>query len=371
MLSDAQQQLLHAWVDGETSDAESRSAVELLARPEASEYVSELKRLRELVARYAGVTAPAGLIDRVRQALHRESERGTLIRLSLWRGAVVAAAAAVVISVGLVFGPDLMRDDTPPRVAVVNPTVEPAVADKGAADATTRPDPAAPGVPEDKQPTGDIVEAPGPEMNAKESAPTVLRLDRGLDQPFELSVHMDRSRDASNLQVYNDMLIVSSLYGEAELKDGAAGEEDFVGRDFSEFDGVAVEVEVDRVPELIAALNRMTADQAYGSVVVPNDLRQSIDLSAQAVSELQKVSRKVPPKSELGNSGSGPVLGARGYLPPDVQRECLEQELRDQPDELRRLEAIDDREKRIHEAGKSHSVLEPDGRKIKLILRLR
>jgi hypothetical protein len=252
--------------------------------------------------------------------------------------------------------------------------VDPAVVDKGAASTTTTSDPAAPGLPGDKKPFGDIVESKpeqAPEMNAKEPAPTVLRLDRGLDQPFELSVHMDPNRDASNLQVYNDMLIVSSLYGDAELKDGAASDEDFAGRDFSEFDGVAVEVEVDRVPELIAALNRMTVDQAYGSVVVPNDLRQSIDFSAQAVSELQKVSRKAPPKSELGNSGSGPALGARGYLPPDVQRECLEQELRDQPDELRRLEAINDRERRIHDAGKSRSTPEPDGRKVKLILRLR
>jgi hypothetical protein len=374
MLSDAQQQLLHAWVDGETTDAESRSAIELLARPEASEYVSTLKRLRELLARHAGVTAPAGLMNRVRQALRSESGRSTLIRLSLWRVAGFAAAAAIMISVGLVFGPDLLREDTPPRVAVVDPTVQPAVTDKSAGDATITPDPAAPAFPGDEKLPGDAVEGKpeqAPEMKAKESAPTVLRLDRGLDQPFELSVHMDRNRDASNLQVYNDMLIVSSLYGDAELKDGAAGEEDFAGRDFSEFDGVAVEVEVDRVPELIAALNRMTADQAYGSVVVPNDLRQSIDLSAQAVSELEKVSRKRPPKSDTGNGGSATALGARGYLPPDVQRDCLEQELRDRPDELRRLNALDDREERIHKAGKSRSASETDSHKIKLILRLR
>jgi hypothetical protein len=375
MLSDAQQQLLHAWVDGETTDAESRSAIELLARPEASEYVSTLKRLRELVARYAGVTAPAGLLERVRAALHRESR--PVLSLRLWRTAALAAAAALVVSLGLVFGPSLLVEDKPQDVAVLDGPRQPIPAPEGGVSkppmdpASTNPAPAPPG---DERSVDDLLN--GTRSGKEDAGSAVLRLDRGLGQPFELSVHMNRDRKASNLQVYNDMLIVSSLYGDAEIKDSsvesAEADEKFAGRDFSEFDGVAVEVEAGRVPELIAALNRMTADQSYGEVVVPNDLRQSIDVSAATVTELQRVSHNRPKTKGQPNDRSIGSPGARGYLPPDVQRECLEQELKDMPDELRKLSEMSQlKEEPSLEGAKATFGASAEHRKIKLILRLR
>jgi hypothetical protein len=276
----------------------------------------------------------------------------------------------VLISVGLVFGPDLLRDDVPPTVAVADPSAIPVVADKDVLNASTR-DPATPA---GNKIAGDESEegrGKGAHTDAMKPATAVLRLDRGLDEPFELSVHMDRNREATVMQVYNDMLIVSSLYGDAELKDGSNAEVDFPGRDFSEFDGIAVEVEVDRMPELISALNRMAADQAYGNFVVPHDLRQSIELNTETVRELQGLMPKEPSMSEGGRGGPPPAFGARGYLPADIQRDCLEQELRDQPEGLRRLEAFDDREQRIHQAAKAAATTKASGRKVKLVLRLR
>lgn len=375
MLSEEQQRLLHAWVDGECTAAEAEIAVDLLSRPEASEYVSELKRLRELVAMHAGIHAPAGLLERVREAMRRDSRRRSVFQIFTWRGAGLAAAAVVVVAVGIVLSPMLNKPEPEPQIAE-----QPAMAHE-----VEHTDNARAVVEDANHAIADIVEGKvadlvrdvdaGPELSPPAIEPTVaggrrarnvLRLDRGFAQPLEISVQMNRENSARNLQVYNDLLMVSCLYGKAELKDGAVIET-FPGRDFSEYDGVSIEVEADRVPELIGALNRLAAEQAYGQVVIPYDLRESIASSAGEVERLQRVGVEAKHTQE---EEARRAWGARHYLPPEVQREWLESELKDSPDALKRLNAVV-----LKEASKvgpaSETTRGPASPKVRLLVRLR
>ena len=231
-------------------------------------------------------------------------------------------------------------------------------------------------------------------------ARAILRLDRG-NQPIEISVNMNRQRSASTLQVYNDMLIVSCLYGDATLRDidrdlddrnesaRDSIEHDFTGRDFSDFDGLEVEVNADEVTELLAALNRMTNDQGYGNIVLPGDLRRDTVVRYAVVDELQELTDLVEvglesSSRENGSRNSENDPRAQGYLPADVQRDCLRRKAEVLPvtgattklsRALQKLEkdgpkddAAQDNANGDSEAAKG---ARPDRRKVKLLLRLR
>jgi hypothetical protein len=164
--------------------------------------------------------------------------------------------------------------------------------------------------------------------------------------------------------MYTDILTVGSLYGDAALQDGRVEQKtQFAGRDFSDYEGVSIELEAERVPELLAALNRMSNDQQYGNIVLPSDLRRPIEMTDAVVAELQQLARPTQTKS------SGPGSGARGYLPLRVQHDCLAKETRDagapQAQVLREattgMRQTDEDTRQSSEAG----------RKVKLLLRLR
>ncbi|MBE7491798.1 MAG: hypothetical protein HS108_08630 [Planctomycetes bacterium] len=117
---DIQEQiLLSAWLDGEVSDAERAQVQRLLERPEARAYLDSLKAARVLVQRHGAVKAPVGLKGRVLGALGDDfddisrptAERdGRVIAMPAanWRTPLLALAAAIVVVVGLVFGPSLL-----------------------------------------------------------------------------------------------------------------------------------------------------------------------------------------------------------------------------------------------------------------------
>lgn len=354
-LTDAQQELLHAFVDCETTPAETQIAQQLLARDAAARlYVEELKRLRRLLRTHGCVNAPAGLHQRVCAALENDFSGPPVLALPrvAWRSALYAAAAAVVVSLALVIGPQLDQRDEPPTQGIARtPEFSAAMIEPPAATDTVPLQPAPPALEPDEQ--DGINEAGKPA--------TVLRLDRGIDQPFELSLDLNRVRDASALQVYNDILVVSSLYGPARLQDSNRELEEFTGRDFSVYDGVEVELESAQVPKLLAALDRMNADQSYGRIIVPADLRHSINETTRDVDELQQLSRD----SENGPKGeqSATKDSARAYLPPEVQRDCLPRNLAELPEKVRAkanaLTATDSKT----EQGTS--------RKLRLVIRLR
>jgi negative regulator of sigma E activity len=61
--------------------------------------------------------------------------------------------------------------------------------------------------------------------------------------------------DADSIAAQTDVLWVSNLYGDADLADDDSGNET-----------VSVEIDVDKLPELLAALRKLAADQGYGEV---------------------------------------------------------------------------------------------------------
>ncbi|MCC6466120.1 MAG: hypothetical protein IT463_12340 [Planctomycetes bacterium] len=121
-LNQAERELLSAHADGELAGAEARQAEALLARPEAAEYLRCVQALSGLVQRHGALRAPVGLASRVLVALdsdvdgisrptNRKQEGGKVHALptTTWRMPFVAAAAALVISLGIMFGPSLLE----------------------------------------------------------------------------------------------------------------------------------------------------------------------------------------------------------------------------------------------------------------------
>ena len=412
-----QQELLHAFVDCEVSNAEAQIAEELISKSdEAREYADELKRLRALVAEHGCVAAPDGLRNRICTALRAECRQQAPIHqlpVVNWRTMVMAIAAAVVVSLGLIFAPSLMNESQGGSEIAESGTNENAattmvVDDEILKFGSSQPGDVDAGDQRDNPPTppSDPAEPaegkflPQNERQDAGRARAVLRLDRD-NQPIEISVNMNRQRSASTLQVYNDMLIVSCLYGDATLRDidrdlddrnesaRDSIEHDFTGRDFSDFDGLEVEVNADEVTELLAALNRMTNDQGYGNIVLPGDLRRDTVVRYAVVDELQELTDLVEvglesSSRENGSRNSDNDPRAQGYLPADIQRDCLRRKAEVLPvtgattklsRALQKLEkdgpkddAAQDNANGDSEAAKG---ARPDRRKVKLLLRLR
>lgn len=114
----SEQILLSAWIDGEVSDAERAQMQSLLQRPEARAYLEQLQAARILVNKHGAQKAPVGLKGRVLAALDEDfddisrptaSREGNVIAMptASWKTPLMALAAAVVIVLGLVFGPAL------------------------------------------------------------------------------------------------------------------------------------------------------------------------------------------------------------------------------------------------------------------------
>lgn len=394
-LSDEQQQLLHAWVDGETTEAENQVVNELIAdNADAQLYLTELKRVRELIATHGGVPAPEGLRERVLAAL--DADEAPVIKLPLfnWRTALVAAAAAVVVSLVLVFAPPTEETVTPTEVAVTeqprSQTPPEDVIDENRdpgeaqwADPENNSGNGASTFPKDtiekqpEQPTEEALPKP-PSVDAARAPAQVLQLNAGLDAPFEVTLNLDRNREASIMQVYNDMLMVGSLHGQARVLDenSTLGEwtdgEEFAGRDFTVYDGVEVEVEAERVPELLSAINRLSTDQGYGNVILPGYMRAEVGTAGEQTRELQDAVEEIERASKTVKARKDSEPGAQGYLPSDVQRDSLRRLADDIKVDARLARLLEDEpNKRGKEAIQPATVSQNGGRKVKLVIRLR
>jgi hypothetical protein len=108
-LTEQQLELLSAWLDGETTEAEAAAATALLEQSEAARaYLAEMRRVRELVAQGAAVDAPAGLAERVLASVRQPAPAGKVYAMS-WRSSALAAAAALLLALGVMFGPMLFE----------------------------------------------------------------------------------------------------------------------------------------------------------------------------------------------------------------------------------------------------------------------
>lgn len=127
-LTEEQRELLSAYADGEVTAAERQAAEQLLQRADAREYFDSLQATITLVKTHAPLRAPVGLSGRVLNALEDEfkpkaigpgSEPFTGTPVISWRTPLYAIAAAVIVSLGIMFGPSLVgpREGTPSEVA--------------------------------------------------------------------------------------------------------------------------------------------------------------------------------------------------------------------------------------------------------------
>lgn len=95
------------------------------------------------------------------------------------------------------------------------------------------------------------------------------------DAATEISVQFNRR--ASVTSVYTEILSTSSLYGTASLRTSRVNYATAsAGADFTQYHGVEVEIDEERVPELLAALERLTHEQGMGAIVVPGHLRRAV-----------------------------------------------------------------------------------------------
>ncbi|MCC6466541.1 MAG: hypothetical protein IT463_14465 [Planctomycetes bacterium] len=402
-LTNEQQELLGAWLDGELRGADLAAAELLLRGPAAAAYVAELRRLRELLAFCPPVRCPVGLKARVLAALDSDVDgisrpTNELAPLRRLRWYTPAAAAAAMLVMGLwVFS---MNDGpvAPSQPAAVARVVEPDATRPAeeAAGATPLLPASLPAPVENPEPDhartndagkgtqgnslgggggstagggpGGMASAPprrvGATRMARGGKSNTLNLDRGHDEPFELVLHVDRERPTGLMHAYNDLLLVSCLYGTANLVEAPVAvavpalegadysdlSEDADGvthHDFTLFDGVEAQVPEDELPALVAALRRLAVEQNYGEMQVPEDMNTLVSATGATVDELNEIAQDVADDADdAGNaSNTGTATSSlRAYLPLQSQSRRLRRDARDgdQADEkLSRLKKLE------------------------------
>jgi hypothetical protein len=121
-LNEKQLELLSAWVDGEVTDAEKAEVQALLereeTRDEARAEIEQLRKVRELVAQGAAVKVPEDLTHRVLDRIGEGSGGGGRVAAihqfpaMSWRTPAYAIAAALLIALGVMFGPAMIAPST-------------------------------------------------------------------------------------------------------------------------------------------------------------------------------------------------------------------------------------------------------------------
>lgn len=115
-LNESERELISAYVDDEVTDDERRQVEAMLEREDAAQYLYEIRATRELAIEHARVPAPVGLKSRVMQKLKTRNAPPPAFQ---WSTAVYAAAAVLVVTLGIMFGPVLFSpaEETTPTVA--------------------------------------------------------------------------------------------------------------------------------------------------------------------------------------------------------------------------------------------------------------
>jgi hypothetical protein len=118
-LTAEQQELISASIDGELNAAEQAIVRELLQREEAQAYLKQLQAARALVARHGTTQAPATLAAAVKAGISARKATVHQLPATNWRTAMYAVAAAVIVALGIMFGPMLVspQPDAPRGIA--------------------------------------------------------------------------------------------------------------------------------------------------------------------------------------------------------------------------------------------------------------
>lgn len=174
--------------------------------------------------------------------------------------------------------------------------------------------------------------AQGEQQDAK--ADNVFRLAEAARAGTEVNLVMNR--DASALQVYTDMLRVSRMYGEARLQqaddhneDRAVETKEKAGNDFTDYEGIEIEVPEDQVDELLAALDRLSSEQNLGELVVPGEFKRNQpgeSGKAKLTDDERDEQPSAPPSDPAAENApdKGPGRGdrptsPRNYLPDEIK----------------------------------------------------
>jgi negative regulator of sigma E activity len=401
-LNPDQKELLSAYLDHEAEPAEIALAMALLERPEAQAYLNDLRRVAGHVRDHGGAGAPADFRQRVMANLDGDFDsisRPTSNQLPVefapqasWRMPLMAAAAAVIVAVGVLFS-GVLSYDAPPQTEtaasagkqtpapVLPPSHQPVGAPSEDPAAHTddakehgKPHPGKGGndkpqpQPKDKggAKTGGTTDGKGGPRggdSVKEDAEDALARPQLSfdDAATEISVQFNRR--ASVTSVYTEILSTSSLYGTASLRTSRVNYATAsAGADFTQYHGVEVEIDEERIPELLAALERLTHEQGMGAVVVPGHLRRAVAGNLRYLDALMDVAEalakgETPDARELERTRSpadlqdtpalesyrkparaddGQWRRAGGILPAQAQREIVENLERARNSEARR-----------------------------------
>ncbi|MEZ5991404.1 MAG: hypothetical protein R3E76_03530 [Planctomycetota bacterium] len=149
-LTEEQRELLSAYLDGEVTDAERQTAETLLKREDAQQYLESLQATADLVMKHASIKAPVGLSGRVMTELQKDlkpkaGKVHTLPTVS-WQTPLWAAAAVVVLSLAVMFGPSLLSVQSTPDSDVARSVLD--NLPQGSSDPILHVDPPVSGKPE-------------------------------------------------------------------------------------------------------------------------------------------------------------------------------------------------------------------------------
>jgi len=408
-LTQAQQELLTAWIDGQTTAAEAEAAATLAKEPAAAQWVQTTRALQALVRQQGAAKAPEFLKARVLATLDEDFDdisRPTAKLIPL-RRAAIALAAGLLLALGVYYVATSLPQDPgaarevarapqgkeaprePSADAGSQPVLQP-TAELPPKNPNQRPDGTDSKLPGDagKGGQGGEIELPLPghsgswgddkdtRRNQDGHGVTVLNMDRANGQTHQLSLELDRNSGANTLQAYNDLLVVACMYADARLvnNEGSAAA---VDNDFAIFDGLEIEVSQDSLADLLAAVRKLSDEQQYGNLAVPEDLEQPVDDTQRLVAELAEVRRDLAGRdTRTGDQANEEqsddnAHSVRGYLPPTIQTDQLRKQSAgtEKTDAMNRLDESTRSRKKL-EAAASVAQNNKDSRKIKLVLRL-
>jgi hypothetical protein len=313
-LSREQQELLGALADGQCEGHEQHAAAELAATPEGGAYLRDLNALRALVRAHGAARAPVGLPARVLAAVGDDFDdisrpTGSLLPL---RRVLWLAAACAVVAFGVYFAVPGGAPAPGPQVSREMPPPAPLFAPPPALDPPGQPVPSPSGPPVVESATGPTQAGPA---NHARGTVTVLNLDRG-NGDDQVSIELARG-GRNPLQAYHELLAVVCLHGDARLVD-AESQDTAADNDFSALDGLEVELPADAVPELLAAIRKLSLDQQLGAVQVPEDLERPVSDTEQLVRDLAEATREAAREEDQ----DGSARRIQGYLPSAVLSEA-------------------------------------------------
>lgn len=128
----------------------------------------------------------------------------------------------------------------------------------------------------------------------------------------EYTLVMDREAKAGD--VYKELLQIGGRFGAATLRENAENhekpthyEEPRTGADFTDYDGIEIELPESKVKELLDSLQQLSKEKNYGELVLPEYLQREL------AAERRNVPAEDPRSSEAGDANNDPDESQDGH----------------------------------------------------------